>query len=802
MSRVGPALKTILVSTIPVVGAVSSPIALAQQSQSRPVLEEVIVTAQLRKENLQDVPVSVNAVSGDKLLSSGIDKIEDLQSYVPNLTMSETGIGTNIYIRGIGSGINQGFEQSVGMYVDGVSYGRAQLSRAPFLDLQRVEVLRGPQNILFGKNSIAGAISMTTNRPGDEFEGSVSALYEPEYNEQVYDVILSGPVTPDFGARLAYRNRSADGYIKNLTSGKDEPNRDEQTVRLTLDWQASQDLGLTFKYETGSFDIKGRQIEIDDETPSSFSVFTGKTYSQILAAPPLNIFPAQDSSVLNNTQDYRRSSNGDYSNNDTDNYTLTANYALGDNTLTMIAAYMDYDYDELCDCDFTGANLFLLRSKEKYDQSSLELRFTSPTGQTLEYITGLYYQDSNLKFRDQFYLPSDSILVPVLNILPGSGAGDAIANTSVPRVFEQDSTLYSAFLQLTWNIRNDLRLTFGGRYSDEKKDASRQLSIADFNGGTLANPAPASAVYRSVFFVEAHNLKDSRSENDFSPLITGEWDLNDSVMLYASASKGYKSGGFDVRSNASPETAFPAGTFSYGKEKATSFEIGAKTTMLGGAAEVNYALFYTKYDDLQVSIYDGKVGFNVGNAAKADTQGAEIDGRMQLTESLQLTGSLAYLDFEFKDFKNGQCSQGQLPDYPATYPGASVYDGYCDYKGKTNQYVAKWSGNLGLNYSDTVTDALKLMANLDLIFTSDYNPSQTLDPVSKQDGYTKVNARIALGDVNDVWEVALVGKNLTDETVVTYANATPLAFSVFQAPSRYNFYEPPRTVALQGTYRF
>ena len=151
--------------------------ALAQER--RAVLEEVIVTAQLREQSLQDVPVSVSAISGEKLLSAGLNKIEDLQAYIPNLTMTENGIGTSIYIRGIGSGINQGFEQSVGMYVDGIYYGRAQLARAPFLDLERVEVLRGPQNILYGKNSIAGAISIVTTRPSEEFEGSVSATYEP-----------------------------------------------------------------------------------------------------------------------------------------------------------------------------------------------------------------------------------------------------------------------------------------------------------------------------------------------------------------------------------------------------------------------------------------------------------------------------------------------------------------------------------------------------------------------------------------------------------------------------------------------
>lgn len=771
---------------------------------SAQVLEEVIVTAQMRAESLQDVPISVSAVSGAKMMEAGIDKVEDLQAYVPNLTMSETAIGTNIYIRGIGSGINQGFEQSAGMYVDGVSYGRAQLSRAPFLDLERVEVLRGPQNILFGKNSIAGALSVITAKPGDEFEGSVSALYEPDHGEEVYDLVLSGPITDDLGARLAYRNRTMDGYMENLTDGGDEPNRDEETIRVTFDWQPSENLDVAFKYETSDFDVTGRQIEIDKEDASINPLYGGLDYSQILRSGLGGVFAPQDASVLDNSRDGRRGSNGDYSENSTDNYTLTANYALGEGTFTVIGAFMEYDYEELCDCDFTGGNVFSLISEEAYEQTSFELRFASEVGETFEYITGFYYQDSELEFADQFLLPADSILIGALNAA-SPPFGSLIAGTSAPRAFQQDSESWSAFIQFTYNISDDLRLTLGGRYSDEEKDASRSLDVANLDGSDITDPvakAQAVGVYTGVFLLEPHNLKDSISEDNFAPLITAEYDVNEEVMVYATASQGFKSGGFDVRSNASPETPFPSGAFDYGEEEATSFEIGAKTTLLDGAAELNFALFFTQYDDLQVSVFDSKVGFNVGNAAEAETQGIEIDGRWMLSDTLTLTGALAFLDFEFKDFKNGQCTQGVLPDYPISFPGSTAYDGYCDYTGETNQYVADWSGNLGLDYANVIGNSLLFRANLDVIFTDDYNPSQTLDPVSEQDGYSKINARIALADINDVWEVALVGKNLTDEDIVTYSNATPLAFSTFQAASRYNFYERERSVALQGVYRF
>ena len=789
------------------------------------VLEEVIVTSQLRAESLQDVPVSVTAVSGAKMQEAGIDKIEDLQSYVPNLTMSETGIGTNIYIRGIGSGINQGFEQSTGMYVDGVSYGRGQLSRAPFLDLERVEVLRGPQNIFFGKNSIAGALSVVTAKPGDEFEGSVSALYEPDHGEKVYDLVLSGPITDNLGGRLAYRNRTMDGYIENLTDGDDEPNRDEQTVRLILDWQASEDLDIAFKYEAGFFDVAGRQVEIDNEEPSINPAYVGPdgnlNYSQILRSGLGGAFAQQHISVEDNSRDGQRSSNGDYSDNTTDNYTLTANYALNEGTLTVIGAFMEYDYEELCDCDFTGANVFSFISEEEYEQTSFELRFASDVGNTFEYVTGLYYQDSKLDFSDQFLLAADSVLVGALDarslaefVAAGGAAVDApkpgtdIEGTSAPRAFQQDSELWSAFVQFTYIISDDLRLTLGGRYSDEEKEASRSLDVAKYDGSQLVGQEKIDAVtvYTGVFLLEPHNLSDSISEDSFAPSITTEYDFNDEVMVYATASKGFKSGGFDVRSNASPNTAFPVGKFIYDKEEATNFEIGAKTTLLDGAAELNVALFITQYDDLQVSIYDSKVGFNVGNAAEAETQGVEIDGRWMLSDSLSLTAAIAFLDFEFKNFKNGQCTQGVQADiqitFPAGFPPSSEYDGYCDYTGETNQYVADWSGNLGLDYTNSIGNSLLLRANLDVIFTDDYNPSQTLDPASEQDGYTKINARIALADINDAWEVALVGKNLTDEDIVTYSNATPLAFSTFQAASRYNFYERERSVALQGVYRF
>lgn len=838
------------------------------QAHAAGVLEEVIVTATLRAESLQDVPVSVNAVSGEKMMEAGISKVEDLQAYVPNLTMSETGIGTNIYIRGIGSGINPGFEQSVGMYFDGVSYGRAQLSRAPFLDLARVEVLRGPQNILFGKNSIAGALSLISARPGQEFEGLVSGTYEVETNEQVVDVVLSGAMTDTIGARLAIRKRQIDGHLENLTLNRDEPERDEQTVRLMLEWDATADLTAALKIEFGQFDVNGRQIEIINDNPSTSttSAFTGRTYGEILdrttiAYGPITLVDVDsDSSVLNNYQDFKRSSNGDYSYNDTHNVTLNVDYVWGEHTFTFITGILGYETSELCDCDFTGASVFSVAAEEEYSQFSQEIRWVSPVGETFEFIAGAFFQHSELDFFDSIRVESDILpqllnaadiqeagargerptggdveggpldnvtaaavagtpleaaLAPLFGLglleLGGLGdAGDEILNLGTPRYFESTTDLISGFVQATWNISDLTRATLGLRYSYEEKEGKRRLDFSDITTGEIRAEGEIDTVVAKNFSAERHDLSGSRSSGNLAPSLNIQHDWSDDVMLYATASIGYKSGGYDARSNASPEAneirplqnldeptpIILVGSFEYDEEQATSFEAGAKTTLLDGGAELNIAAFYTQYDDLQVSIFDGTLGFNVGNAGAATTMGIELDGRMALSENLMMTGALAFLDFEFTDFANGQCYQGQTVDYEV--------DGnpYCDYKGKTNQYVADYSGNMTFVYTTMVSKDLEFRGGADFVFTGDFNSSQNLDPSQEQDAYIKTNLRFSLADVTAGWEAALLVKNATDETTVSYSNDTPLANSIFGAAGHYGFIDAPRTIALQATYRW
>lgn len=762
-------------------------------------LEEIVVTAQKREESLMDVPISVNAVSGEKMAEAGITELEGMTAYVPNLTMNQTGIGTVIAIRGISSGINQGFEQSVGQYVDGVYYGRAQLARAPFMDLDRVEVLRGPQSILFGKNSIAGAISMHTARPSEEFEGSITALYEPDHGEQDIRLVVSGPLTDSLSGRLAILDRTIDGYYKNETLDRDESNDDVGVIRGSLQWEASDDLTVNLKVEDGSFDTKGRFLEVVNPVGASYagvlSALTGGAYA------------------LDTDQNFKRQSNGDTSNNDTENITLNIDYALGDHTLTLITGYNAYESVETCDCDYTGASIFTASTAEEFEQLSQEIRITSPGGETVDYIAGIFYQKSELDFQDAIIIPDDSLLLPAFaGTLTALGLADpsVIQGTSTERTFEQDTDLWSAFAQFTWNISDSARLTVGGRYTDEEKDASRH----QFHVGESGAVQPLGAltddlnVFYGLFKIEPYDqIQRSRSEGSFTPLVTFQYDISEDIMAYATYTTGFKSGGFDVRSNAHPDPSVVnamrafridlVGVFEYEEEEAESIELGTKLTLADGAAELNAAVFRTEYTDLQTSQFDGVLGFNVTNAGEALSQGLELDGRWRVSEGLTLSGSFAYLDFEYKKFPNAQCYFGQAPN--------SVSDpGLCDVKGERREFTPEYQATLSADYSAPIGDALEFRVNVDVIYSDDYLAAPTLDPNLEQESYTKVNARVSIGGADGMWDVALVGKNLTDEEVVSFGNTTPLSTTLTQGAGAayYGFYDRPSSVAIQGTLRF
>jgi outer membrane receptor protein involved in Fe transport len=748
------------------------------------MLEEVIVTAQKRSQSLMDVPISVNVVGAEQISNSGITNLNDLSDFVPNLSMNQTGLGTNVTIRGISSGINPAFEQSVGMYVDDVFYGRPQLARVPYLDVDRVEVLRGPQPILFGKNAIAGAISATTVKAStDEMEGFIQTEYN--FDQDGYDVqgAVNIPVSDTFAIRLAGLKRESDGYYDSTTLDRDEEQLDHEVFRANFQWDATDDLSLNLKVENAQFETEGRSLELVNPV--------GVPYGGILGALTGGAY------VLETEQNFKRQSNGDHDETEIDNVTLTIDYALGEHTLTSVTSSVEYEYFQQCDCDFTGAEVFQTAGNENYEQFSQELRLASPEGETIDYIVGAYYSE--------YDIDNDELLAFGSNSIAGNIPGPVgqLAGSGNTRLYTTESEQWSVFAQATWNISDALRLTLGGRYSEEDKEGTRSINVVDL--GTTVGPysqttfpestnAAAIGVYEGVFGINTeqgsgHNLSEKRTESKFTPAVNVQWDATDETMMYASYTEGFKAGGFDARSNLNDN-------FEFDEELAESFELGAKMSLADGAAELNVALYLTEYTDLQTSQFDGQLGFNVTNAGEATIQGIELDGRWQLTDTLYLTGALGYLDFEWDKFEDSQCN---FAEKQAT-PGVQT----CDRTGDTREFAPELTANLGAVYEVDVSDDIGMAFGIDLAYSDDYFASPTLDENLAQDSYVKVNARIELASNENVWSVALLGENLTDEEIKTFGNEAPLAGTLTGGAGAvyYSFYEAPRNVALKVRYNF
>ena len=647
-------------------------------------------------------------------------------------------------------------------------------------------------------------------------------------------LVLSGPISDKIRVRVAGRYHELDGYIENITLNRDEPQQEDWTVRGTIEMDFNENLTATIKVERSEFDVVGRNIEIDGERPGPL----GLTFAQILAAPLALGGLGADSSVLNTEIDGKRSANGDFSNNEQTEIVLTLDWQLGDHVLTSISGYSDFGFDDRCDCDFTGANIFFVDLNEQYEQFSQEIRLTSPIGEKVDYIIGAYYQTSNHDYRDSIEVNSTSVLIGALNRLPAfadlaplfgalgiEGAGDLFINKGSPRNAKVDAEVFSGFAQVSWHLTEDLTLQLGGRLTHENKTGSRDISVANLDGspltgadllspdffgfvfdlatsnavgsnllpvltsiltdrlGPIAGPPTAAALASpfafgptfagSQFFLGTHPVSGSRSETTFNPDIKLTWNVSDDAMLYASWVKGNKSGGFDFRANNKGASATLAESFEFEDENATNYEIGGKLVLAEGAAELNFAAFFTTFDDLQVSVFDGGLGFNVGNAAKSEVFGLELDGRWQATENLTFHGSLAYTDNKFTDFQDAQCPFGQTPDRIVNQ-GLPNEIKFCDYTGLTGQLVSEWQGTFGFNHVYDINSDLSVNTSANLFYTSEYNASPQLDPKLVQEGYATINARIALLSESG-WELAVLGENLTDKTVRYFTGDTPLS---------------------------
>ena len=733
-------------------------------------LEEVIVTAQKRSESLQDVPLSVQALDGTKIKEANIQQIAELSSYIPNFQMTETTTGNAVFVRGVGSGNNQGFEQSVGLFVDGIYAGRGQQFRAPFLDVARVEVLKGPQDTLFGKNTLAGAINITTQRPTDEFEGEINASYGEQYDEQEYSGVVSGPLSETVSGRLVGKYAKSDGFLENTYTGSNTPASEEHMVRASVLWDATDTTQVFAKIESGKIDTYGRNVQISNPNGNIFAL-SGAINVDLLDAPAY-ITSGENGQFDNLTTS--DSFNQEKFESENSGAMIEVQTELEGHTLTAITGYSEYSYADITDGDFGPLRAVEQGVTQNFEQLSQEFRLTSDHDGDVQYVAGVFLQAQELSSRGTI----DLSLLPI----------GVAAEVSTLRKMDQDTTTAALFGQLDWSVTEALNLTLGLRYGYEKKEATQSVDVLEFGDEsrtptTAAGPVLfASALAGTV----AHAYEGNRSGSQFTPTLGAQYHFDSGTMVYVRLAQGFKSGGFNEA-----ETSGVEERFSYDDEEATSLEFGSKMRLLDGAATLNTSVFYSEYDNRQVSSFEG-LSFVVGNAAQSISQGVEVDGRWRATEQLTVGLSMAYLDSTYSEFANAAC---KAVDAQAATRAGNVCQQ--DLAGATTIFAPEWSANLNVRYLQPLGDSLQMALQFDANFADDHFFQQDLDSLDTQAAETVWNARLSLFDDSDAWELALVGKNLTDKTITSTGNDMPLFTG-----AHFKTTNAPRTFKVQGTYRF
>ncbi|NQX89296.1 MAG: TonB-dependent receptor [Halioglobus sp.] len=592
--------------------ALSTTIVAAQQ------LEEVIVTAQKRSESLQDVAVSVQVISGEELAALNKTQIAQLTRLVPSLTYATgtSDAGQSIVVRGVGTQtFSRSVDQSVGTVIDGIAAGSVSGSLLDYSDVQRVEVLRGPQGMLFGKNASAGVLSITTRAPTVEPTAGFGIDYSEE-NQLQLNGYVSGSIVQDklLGRVAAYRN-TRDAILENNYPGGDDFNdRDEWGVRSKLQWLTTADLDVLVTYNHAERDHQCCIGPLDTVESGSIADRLGGERG------------SKADTVLDN----------DTSTGTTklDLYSLQINYQMGDYLLTSISGYSEEDVFSAARGDlYTRTALPMNDSAGKYEQFTQEVRLTSPGDQRISYVTGLYYY--NKKIDREFIRVIDLYGIGAAP-LPDSGT---ITVLNDPRTTNES---LAAFGQATWRVSDAVRLSLGARYNDDRLSIDQTVS---FIPGTIAEAPPGT-------------VNDDTDDQKWSWRVIGEMDVADDAMAYVTVARGYKGPG----SNSLPSGPSSGDAIFVDPEIPTNYEIGLKSEWLDNRLRVNGAIYYTEFKDFQASTQVPDVFpplFILENAGKLETEGVELDVSAMVLENLQLTANMAYTDATFTDWKDAPCYAGQ-----------------------------------------------------------------------------------------------------------------------------------------------
>ncbi len=750
-------------------------------------LEEIVVTAQKKSENLQDVPIAVQAFSADDIQEAGMNNANDLAVMTPSLhvTSNNTPFNSRFAIRGIGTAQNDpALEPSVGMFVDGVFLGRSGLGMSDLADIERIEVLQGPQGTLYGKNTNAGAISVTTKGPNlEEFEGYIETSLS-DYDMRRVTVSASAPLSNTVAYRISGNIHQHDGYIEN-TAGNDLNDADDWNIQGKLLWEPSENLSLM---------LSGSHVE-RDTTCCAPEVMLSEQVQAELATQGLP-------QGLNDPFDYEVANDYDTEFNlKSDTLSLKVEYDLGWGEISSIAAWNDYSYTQESELD--ASQLDILSGSQNFsgDSISQEFRLDSTVGENIEYQLGLfYYQQTTQRGEagDAFTYGDDigSVLGEIFlrplivginpalaGFVPTIGSayvqpGDSITGQSV-----WDNDTLALFGQATWNLSERWNLTAGMRWTEEEREAALLTENFTTAGGLsslVAIPSPpappplrplAGALAAAIgnTFVDLSNTpidaKLDRSSNNVDWLLKAAYDIDEESMVYASVSTGSKSGNFNGVNGTVDQREFD-------DETTRSYELGLKSTLLDSRLRVNAAAFLTKIDDFQIQQANPNgPGTIVGNEGEVEVSGLDLHIDALPLPNLTLSAGLLYMDkYEITGGDREGDKLAYTADYTANLAATLVFpvaDGTLYLRG---DYM----------YMDEHATSAANSENLE---AKDFNDRKLL------------NAKI--GWRNDNWNLSIWGKNLTGDD---YATSTTSP-QIYSGNTLY-FLAAPKTVGATVRYDY
>ncbi len=731
LGAAGAPLNPQATATLPEASAATAP------AEPAPARDEIIVTAQKRAENIQNVPISIAAVGGPQLQASGIDKLTDMGRIVPGFSQQPNAQATNIRlsIRGIGAATSTGVEPAVATFLDDVYVPRPGSLIGRFYDIDTVEVLRGPQGTLFGRNASAGAINIHTRKPTDQFEG-YAAFEGSSFNSFEGTAVVNTPITQDAALRVALDASRTSGFATTAVGDHHVSTQRTFGGRATLKLRPVEH--LTWLLRADYLRIRGlgasdQEVKPDTVTPAGAANFAARLGGVV---PDLyHPFDNRNNNYVTGFQHDRQ-------------FGVTSDMTYefdGGLSLRLIDAYRDWRTHQIDgDIIFTPLNLVTRDGFYASRSQSHELQFISPKNQwlngRLNVVAGLYYFRENLSQGEALTYSNDfcNLVVKVAApaLYPACIAGP-LTPTTVLR-YHQIVNSYAAYGQADYKLTNTLTLLVGGRYTRDKKDAA-------FN--QIINNA-AGALFRVPEYTVLSN-----NEGRFTYRVNLSYQPTRDLLFFANYTTGFKSGGF----NAGGGTAVLGQRRQFKPETVKDAEIGAKTTFAGGKAILNATLFRMDINDLQDRAFDG-TSLTVTNAAKLRQQGVEVETILRPFQGFRLNGAVTYLDSSFLSYPSAANRPGV-----AVAPNPGVAPGTQNLKGARANFSPKWQGNVGAQYdSDIGSSGYNLSVRGDLSFISASNIGLITDnnPQTIQKGYHLVSARLTLTSPNKRWTASVFADNL------------------------------------------